>query len=298
MKAGELELLGCKQGWLMALKNSDESVWGSVRRFYSDLRRNKTNPIRIRTKVWGRLYRSGLTPNAGDGIAFYHASRAVFPKPDLYHRRPRISAIGLLDDIKYDDREVKWISFRVWRASLDFLASHPLVRTRETEQLFLQCGMKHGTAGTYWDIPRKSWLEILKHCKIANTAVVTARNGSGYAENDDSVLTEAKAIAFVSDTYKAKGWQVTSVEADNVGYDLIASKKGQTRHLEVKGVSGEAQAFFMTPNERASALNDKHFKLCVVLQVHSAPVIHEWTGVDLMNRFAFRTVQYHVTLKR
>src|SRR6266542_908637 len=61
---------------------------------------------------------------------------------------------------------------------------------------------------------------------------------------------ERAAIKFVTARYQQEGWQVVSVESERVGYDLLATKDGDERHLEVKGTGGADVDFILTAGEK------------------------------------------------
>ena len=87
---------------------------------------------------------------------------------------------------------------------------------------------------------------------------------------------EAAAIKVVWLYYEAAGYRVTSVEADNVGWDLLASKGSRTLRVEVKGVSASTIYFELTPNEyfKLKELANQ-YRVCVVCDALTAPRLYE-----------------------
>jgi len=76
---------------------------------------------------------------------------------------------------------------------------------------------------------------------------------------------EKAAIEVVSSHYAQLGYEVESVERDNVGWDLEATLDSRKLKLEVKGLSGSELAVELTPNEYAK-MNEhwNSYRLCVV----------------------------------
>lgn len=76
---------------------------------------------------------------------------------------------------------------------------------------------------------------------------------------------ETAAIEMVTQHYTKLGYEVRSVERDNVGWDLEATLDKRKLRLEVKGLSGSELAAELTPNEYAK-MNEHQdtFRLCIV----------------------------------
>jgi hypothetical protein len=146
-------------GWLMLL--SSGSNWGNVANFLDDLESTKRDKvITVESDVWGKLRTKELKPRPGDGFAFYHTSRAEFPRSDPHHRRPRISVIGELEDSKQDGQKITWISVRIQRVDLERMRSNPIIRDKKTEHFFQQCGMVKGSVATFYKVPSEVWVDF------------------------------------------------------------------------------------------------------------------------------------------
>jgi len=101
---------------------------------------------------------------------------------------------------------------------------------------------------------------------------------------------EAKAVKCVIKHYKKIGYELTSVEKDNVGWDLTAVNNKITLKLEVKGLSGKDIATELTPNEFKNLIADKgNYRLCVVTETLTTPKLkifsystdnNKWTSAD------------------
>lgn len=85
---------------------------------------------------------------------------------------------------------------------------------------------------------------------------------------------EKTAIETVTKHYSLLGYEVRSVEQDNVGWDLEATLDKRNLKLEVKGLSGSDLVVDLTPNEYAK-MNEqrKTFRLCTVTDALSDPYL-------------------------
>ena len=92
-------------------------------------------------------------------------------------------------------------------------------------------------------------------------------------------MVEKKAVTYVKSHFKAKGYQVTSVEKDNKGWDLEAVQAGLKLLLEVKGLAGKEISVHITQNEfEKMKANKNNYFLCVVTDVMANPTLYtfEW----------------------
>jgi len=88
---------------------------------------------------------------------------------------------------------------------------------------------------------------------------------------------EKAAVNLTWDHYEALGFEVISVEKDNVGWDLEASKDGRTLLVEVKGHKGNVIQFELTPNEYSQMQNHKgDYRVCVVRNALNEPDLIEF----------------------
>lgn len=81
---------------------------------------------------------------------------------------------------------------------------------------------------------------------------------------------ERLAIEAAIKWYEAKGYDVNSVEKDNLGWDLEATSPGHTLKVEVKGLSGPRVVVGLTPNEYRSMRRStarQVYRLFVVVDV-------------------------------
>ena len=74
--------------------------------------------------------------------------------------------------------------------------------------------------------------------------------------------------------YEALGYEVNSVEKDNVGWDLEATSGRITLKIEVKGLSSDSATVELTPNEyKAFSSCSADYRLAVVVSALSKPTL-------------------------
>ena len=125
---------------------------------------------------------------------------------------------------------------------------------------------------------------------------VSDRAGGGFGQAEQNTQVEEAAIQAVQRWYRRRGWSVVSVEKEGCGFDLLCNRDGQEVHVEVKGVSGDAERFIATANEVRRAREDDHFVLAFVPDALSQkPAIHFWSGRYLCDAFRFDPIQFLVS---
>ena len=83
---------------------------------------------------------------------------------------------------------------------------------------------------------------------------------------------EEAAIKYVTNEYQKRGYDITSRESDNVGWDLDATNGRISLKLEVKGLASSSISVHITSNERTKMESDKkHYRLCVVINAIKKP---------------------------
>lgn len=86
---------------------------------------------------------------------------------------------------------------------------------------------------------------------------------------------EKAAIETVANHYKSLGYEVESVERDNIGWDLTAISGRLSLNLEVKGLSGPDIIAELTPNEyRHLSKKSLNYRLCIVCNALTNPILH------------------------
>lgn len=108
--------------------------------------------------------------------------------------------------------------------------------------------------------------------------------GKGWRSKPDhahNTLVEEAAVEAVWKHYEAAGFAVKSVEEDNLGWDLEATKGAQVLRLEVKGTSGAAIYFELTPNEYAKLkAHATSYRVCAVCDALTAPRLFDLQPVS------------------
>lgn len=114
-----------------------------------------------------------------------------------------------------------------------------------------------------------------------------AESKIGLGPSDPEV--EEEAIRMATEFYVGNGYTVSSVETDNLGWDLQASKGDKTLKIEVKGLSGTVCSIGLTANEyRAFHREKDDYRLFIVTSCKDNPV--SFIGKSLNGRFAFFNV--------
>lgn len=117
-----------------------------------------------------------------------------------------------------------------------------------------------------------------------------------FADLEHRLEVEAASVAFAIAQLESEGWQVESVEAQKIGYDLHCMQGDRSLHVEVKGTSGEDQLFIITANELTQAKSDSEFVLFLVTKaLESNPSLHCFTGQELVASFSFDPLQYRAS---
>ena len=121
--------------------------------------------------------------------------------------------------------------------------------------------------------------------------------GAGFGDALTNRRVEEAAVEVVSSFYKHLGWKVQSVEADRIGFDLLCVKGEEEKHVEVKGVKGNAIAFFVTAGEVERARIDPNFTLCVVTEALTVPKMRCFSGREFLQKFVLKPVTYRAEMK-
>lgn len=99
---------------------------------------------------------------------------------------------------------------------------------------------------------------------------------SGRPDVAHNAAVEQAAVDAVTARLKGQGYIVASVEAENKGWDLEATKGKSTFYIEVKGTAGAAIYFELTPNEYAKLKEHSAiYRVCVVCDALSTPRIFD-----------------------
>jgi hypothetical protein len=154
-----------ESGWLMSLRDEAESAWGSVDGFISDIEScpKRNGAYLLESDVWGRIGPKEILPTKGQGIAFYHSTRAKFPSPDNFGRKPRITLIGQILDVELEGKEVTHLKVSIEESVLKHMKSNPIVREGAMIEVFEECGIKQGSVATFYFAGPEQWKIFLSH---------------------------------------------------------------------------------------------------------------------------------------
>lgn len=98
---------------------------------------------------------------------------------------------------------------------------------------------------------------------------------NGRPDHAHNLLVEEAAVEMAWSFYERAGYFVQTVETENRGWDLEATKGANTLHIEVKGVSASSVYFELTPNEYAKLRELPSYRVCVVCDALLAPRLYE-----------------------
>ena len=87
---------------------------------------------------------------------------------------------------------------------------------------------------------------------------------------------EEKAVNYVVEVYKKRGFFVKSVEKENLGWDLEAQNGKIKLRIEVKGLAGDEMYVHITQNEysKMQAQDNANYRLCIVTNVLFNPELY------------------------
>lgn len=99
---------------------------------------------------------------------------------------------------------------------------------------------------------------------------------TGRPDATHNAAVEQAAVNAVIASLEGRGYAVVSVEPENKGWDLEATKGKETLYVEVKGTAGAAIYFELTPNEyRRLSEHAERYRVCVVCDALVTPRIFE-----------------------
>lgn len=106
---------------------------------------------------------------------------------------------------------------------------------------------------------------------------------------------ELEAVKYAAELLSSEGWAVESVEAKNLGYDLLCRRAQVEIHVEVKGASGRRNHFLLTPNEYRTAISDPRYVVIMVDGIRSGEMRPSvWTAEQLKSGFDFEPIGFSV----
>jgi hypothetical protein len=148
-------------------------------------------------------------------------------------------------------------------------------------------------------LERLGWVQSAKSISEDAKPSLSAplSRGQGFGDAIHNAAVEKAACSFVWAAFERTGWSVSSVERDQVGYDLHCQRGSAERHVEVKGISGTKLAAIVTANELAISGLDADFRIAFVVDALGAPKAHYFTGAELRSQFEARPIQFSVVAR-
>ena len=121
---------------------------------------------------------------------------------------------------------------------------------------------------------------------------VRKAGGAGFGSAAENKKVETKAVEFATRYFKKNNFEVTSVESDKIGYDLLCTKKTKELHVEVKGISGTEEEFIITENEKIASQKDKCFMIALVVNAMKKPSLKLYTKQQFKEKFSLKVISY------
>lgn len=119
--------------------------------------------------------------------------------------------------------------------------------------------------------------------------------GGGYADAETRREIELAAIESVTKELERRGFVVHDRQRESRGYDLLAVSERETLLVEVKGTDSPISRFFLTRNEWKCAHAQQSWRLFVVCQARSTPVLHEYTESQVKQFFVLDPLAWECT---
>lgn len=147
---------------------------------------------------------------------------------------------------------------------------------------------RHSTNRTGEKIAGVLFLESATEPKVRVT-------GGGYADAETRREIEVAAIGVVTRELKCRGFVVHDRQRENRGYDLFATSEHETLLVEVKGTDSPDPRFFLTRNEWNCARVQPSWRLFVVCQARTAPIVREYTESEVRQLFVLEPLAWECT---
>ena len=125
-------------------------------------------------------------------------------------------------------------------------------------------------------------------------------SGAGFGDAESNKETEEAAMKIAADWYEKRGWKVEDYSNRlGMGYDLHCTRGGREKHVEVKGISGDAEVFNMTAKEKQNAHEDDNFVVFVVTRARSGtPRASQYTRRQFARKFRLEADRFRATPSR
>ena len=160
------EFFDTRSGWLFSLcaDSTRGSSWGVVNDFYyefGDEAKREGSSLVFKAQVYGKVLNRDCHIKKGDGIAFYHSKRALYPLHDKHHRRQRITLMGVVQECHQHGLDVSYLKVSTPEDVYEAFDEEPIVWTQEREKAFVACGLRDGPVRTFYPVPPDAWSMFL-----------------------------------------------------------------------------------------------------------------------------------------
>lgn len=207
---------------------------------------------------------------------------------------------------------------RRWALRLDQDSKMGLPKVNKRPQIHLRVTVKHlkdlkidsREEGDVWTHRTKvpdlgaieDWLrsvsERLLQIERPDRAEEIEVRGGGFGDAETRKAVEKAAVDYVTKFLKARHFEVKDWQAENCGFDLLATGNGERLEVEVKGTSEKARIFFITRNERQRAEASADWRLYLVSNaLGEEPVLHEYTWPQLETAFDMNALAWRCQFK-
>lgn len=129
-----------------------------------------------------------------------------------------------------------------------------------------------------------SGILFLERCDSTDGEVV----GGGFADPEARKETENAAVDYVKELLVAEGYAVRSVERENLGYDLHATRDDGCLLVEVKGTNFPVPRYFISRRENNCGQREVDWRLFVVTAARCpSRALHRYTYTQARAAFDF-----------
>lgn len=119
--------------------------------------------------------------------------------------------------------------------------------------------------------------KLINNGKVTKDKINKKGKRGGKPNKKEILAIERSAVEKAWAFYEKQGYELSSVETDNVGWDLEAVKEKENLLIEVKGHKGNVIQFELTPNEYAQLKEQKNnYRVCVVRNALTTPDLTEF----------------------
>jgi hypothetical protein len=207
------------------------------------------------TVVW-----TATRPTGGTAIVGWYRNATVYRNYQKFGKIPRVHAANRVD------------GFRIVAPRSEAVLLPVDARTFEIPRQ-IKGGMGQSNVW-YADAPESA--SLLRRVRLLVDGRPLSSKGKSLRtkvqDQERKVRIEKSAIRVCCDHYEALGYEVISVEKDNMGWDLIANAGKSSLRIEVKGLSGSAFSIELTPNEyKAFEQQADDYRLAVVTNALDQP---------------------------